>query len=241
VKPGSSIVFLRSWESPFALYVESRREKGLTQSWQEEVWTCTQRDKAAQVNTSFCQEWPCGVTETTVTFMSEKLISSCSSAAEQLHDLEQVPCLPDPHSAPPGARQRDTWGRHVRFLPGCPVGTCCRCSNLSKKDFQGRWARPMVSWFPNHCDTEKQQCTPGQVFSGSPVLVCPRPVLEVANHLSCSATATPRTSNSTQVPLSLKGSPKAGYLLAGQSLSTSLLAPGVLCGHLCSLFRALFS
>ena len=130
MKPGSSIVFLPLWESPFALYVESRREKGLTQNWQEEVWTCTQRDKAAQVNTSFCQEWPYGVTETTMTFTSEELISSCSSAAEQLHDLEQVPCLPDPHSAPPVVRQRGTWGRHVPFLPGRAVGTCCRCSAL---------------------------------------------------------------------------------------------------------------
>ena len=166
MKPGSSIVFLPSWESPFALYAESRREKGLTRSWQEEAWTCTQRGKAAQVNTSFYQEWPCGVTETTVTFMSEKLISSCSSAAEQLHDLEQVPCLPDPHSAPPGVRQRGTWGRHVPFLPGRPVGTCCRLSTLQLPAFNrerlpGEMGQASGVLISQPRDTEKQQWTPG--------------------------------------------------------------------------------
>lgn len=97
--------FCPAIKSPLHLYVDSRREKGLTQELTKRRSGHTQRGKAAQVNTSFCQEWPCGVTETTMTFTSEELISSCSSAAEQLHDLEQVPCLPDPHSAPPVVRQ----------------------------------------------------------------------------------------------------------------------------------------
>ena len=130
-----SIVFLPSWKSPFALYVESRREKGLTQSWQEEVWTCTQRDKAARVNTSFGQEWPCGVTGATMTLTSEKLISSCFSAAEQQTWSKFLASLI--LTQPPVVSQRGTWERHVRLLPGRPVGTCCQGSTLQL---------PAVNW-----------------------------------------------------------------------------------------------
>lgn len=167
------------------------------------------------------QGGPCGVTETTMTFKSEKVILSGSPASGQLCDLEEVSCLPHPRLLV--CKLKGQLTQQVPVLLGTPAPVpSAGLRAVRRGGFQSPADLP-TSVTPGGNDAS------GPGLSGSQFL----PVTwhpEGAKHLSCAASP-PQGPACKQVPLSLKGQPRAGQLFAGQSSSPDLLTPGVYCGH----------
>lgn len=148
------------------------------------------------------------------------LSQSCSSATEQLCDWEQVPCLPSSLSPIIPKRQAHS------FFPGIPCGNglSVQCSQLTHSSSRkaSRAEGPgqdhpdfstTVTWRSSY--ELLARCFQVAQFLSVTDLPWKMPTI----YLSCSTSDTPGTSSSTQVPLSLKGSPKAGHLLDGRSFS----------------------